>query len=177
MTGLDGMKVEDLTRAEFDGRKRIHAMVEHVRAKLPGFADCYIVDVAPQTGVRQTRMLEGEYVVTKFDVTSRVHFADSIARGRDYYTPFRALLPRQIDQLLVAGRHYSATPQAQKISREIPPCMAMGEAAGIAAAMALSAGATVRAIDVTELQCRLRAQGADPGDQPPAEALLPERVA
>ena len=140
MTGLDGMKVEDLTRAEFEGRRRIHAMVDHVRAKLPGFANCYVVDVAPQTGVRQTRMLDGEYVVTKSDVTERVHFPDSIARGRDYYTPYRALLPRGIDQLLVAGRHYSATPQAQKISREIPPCMAMGEAAGIAAAMALSGG-------------------------------------
>ena len=115
-------------------------MVDHVRAKLPGFAKCYVVDVAPQTGVRQTRMLEGEYVVTKDDITARTHFADSIARGRDYYTPYRALLPRNVDQLLVAGRHYSATPQAQKISREIPPCMAMGEAAGIAAAMALSAG-------------------------------------
>jgi hypothetical protein len=157
------MKVEDLTRAEFEGRRRIHAMVDHVRAKLPGFSQCYIVDVAPQTGVRQTRMLEGEYVVTKSDVTNRVHFADSVARGRDYYTPYRALLPRGIDQLLVAGRHYSATPQAQKISREIPPCMAMGEAAGVAAAMALSGDVTVRNVDVPALQARLRAQGADPG--------------
>jgi hypothetical protein len=108
-------------------------------------------------------MLEGEYVVTKSDVTNRVHFADSVARGRDYYTPYRALLPRGIDQLLVAGRHYSATPQAQKISREIPPCMAMGEAAGVAAAMALSGDVTVRNVDVPALQARLRAQGADPG--------------
>lgn len=177
MTGLDGMKVEDLTRAEFDGRRRIHAMVDHVRAKLPGFAKCYVVDVAPQTGVRQTRMLKGEYVVTKSDVTNRVHFADSVARGRDYYTPYRALMPRGIDQLLVAGRHYSATPQAQKISREIPPCMAMGEAAGIAASMAVSGGTTVRNIDLVELQRRLRAQGADPGDQPPADVRQPEHVA
>ncbi|HWK43806.1 MAG TPA: FAD-dependent oxidoreductase [Stellaceae bacterium] len=165
MTGLDGMKVEDLTEAEFEGRRRIKRMVEHARAKLPGFADCYVVDVAPQTGVRQTRQLAGEYVVTKEDVTGRVQFADSIARGRDYYTPYRALLPKEVDQLLVAGRHYSATTQAQKISREIPPCMAMGEAAGIAAAMALSAGTTVRAVDVGALQRRLRAQGADPGEQ------------
>jgi len=170
MTGLDGMKVEDLTAAEFEGRDRIHRMVDHVRAKLPGFANCYVVDVAPQTGVRQTRMLEGEYVVSKSDVTGRVHFADSIARGRDYYTPYRAMLPRNVDQLLVAGRHYSATPQAQKISREIPPCMAMGEAAGTAAAMALSSSTTVRHVDVAALQRRLRAQGADPGDQPSAGA-------
>ncbi|HUB12867.1 MAG TPA: FAD-dependent oxidoreductase [Acetobacteraceae bacterium] len=177
MTGLDGMKVADLTRAEFEGRRRIHAMVEHVRAKLPGFADCYIVDVAPQTGVRQTRMLQGEYVVTKSDIANRVRFPDSVARGRDYYTPYRALLPCEIEQLLVAGRHYSATPQAQKISREIPPCMAMGEAAGIAATMALSGGTTVRTIGVADLQRRLRARGADPGDQLPAHAHQPEHAA
>ena len=176
MTGLDGLKVADLTSAEFEGRKRIHAMVDHVRAKLPGFANCYVVDVAPQTGVRQTRMLMGEYVVTKEDVTQRVHFADSVARGRDYYTPYRAMLPKETDQLLVAGRHYSATPQAQKISREIPPCMAMGEAAGIAASMALSSGQTVRRIDVPELQRRLRLAGADPGDVPAANARLTEAV-
>ena len=122
-------------------------------------------------------MLAGEYVVTKEDVTQRVHFADSVARGRDYYTPYRALLPREVDQLLVAGRHYSATPQAQKISREIPPCMAMGEAAGIAAAMALSSGQTVRYINVPELQRRLRVAGADPGDIPAENARLAEPVA
>jgi glycine/D-amino acid oxidase-like deaminating enzyme len=174
MTGFDAMKVADLTRAEFEGRRRIHAMVEHVRAKLPGFRNCYVVDVAPQTGVRQTRMLEGEYVVQKSDVTERVHFADSIARGRDYYTPYRSLLPVDVEQLLVAGRHYSATPAAQKTSREIPPCMAMGEAAGMAAAMALSAGVAVRKVDVKALQARLRAAGADPGDVPSANARLAE---
>jgi hypothetical protein len=88
-----------------------------------------------------------------------------VARGRDYTTPYRTLLPKQIDNLLVAGRHYSATSTAQKMSREIPPCMAMGEAAGVAAAMALDAGVTVRQLDVKRLQARLRAQGADPGDQ------------
>ena len=157
MAGIDGLKVEDLTRAEIVGRQHIHALVDFVRGKLPGFERCFVVDVAPQTGVRQTRLLEGEYA-------KRVRFDDSIARGRDYY-PFRALLPRRIENLLVAGRHYSATSQAQKISREIPPCMAMGEAAGTAAALALNAGVTARDIDVRVLQKTLRAQGADPGDQ------------
>ena len=106
--------------------------------------------------------------MTKTDITERVHFPDSIARGRDYYTPYRALLPQGIDGLLVAGRHYSATPQAQKISREIPPCMAMGEAAGTAAAMALSGNVPVRSVDVRALQRRLRDRGADPGDVPSA---------
>ncbi len=172
VTGLDGLLVADLTAMEFEGRKRIHATVDYVRAHLPGFRNCYVVDVAPQTGVRQTRLLQGDYVVTKDDVLNRVHFTDSVARGRDYYTPYRAMLPREVDHLLVAGRHYSATSSAQKISREIPPCMAMGEAAGTAAAMAVNAGVSPRQIDVGRLQQRLRAQGADPGDRPSANATL-----
>ena len=118
----------------------MQALLEYAQAHIPGFERACFVDFAPRTGVRQTRLLEGEYVVTKRDVTDRVHFHDSIRRGRDYYTPHRAQPPVGVEQLLVAGRHYSATPQARKISREIPPCMAMGEAAGIAAAQALDSG-------------------------------------
>ncbi len=177
MPGLDGLKVGDLTKAELEGRARMHRLVDYVRANLPGFEKCFVVDFAPQTGVRQTRMLEGDYVVTKEDVVKRRHFTDSVARGRDYYTPYRSLLPRGVDQLLVAGRHYSATPQAQKMSREIPPCMAMGEAVGVAAATALSAGTTVRAVDVRDVQARLRAAGADPGDVPASNALVEEIAA
>jgi FAD-dependent oxidoreductase family protein len=173
MVGFDGTKVEDLTAAEFEGRRRIHALVDYLhRMRMPGFAACHVVDVAPQTGVRQTRLLEGEYVVTKDDIAERVHFADSVARGRDYYTPYRAMLPVGVDQLIVAGRHYSATTAAQKISREIPPCMAMGEAAGIAATLALEGGTTVRKIDVAALQRKIREQGGDPGDIPAANARL-----
>lgn len=127
-------------------------------------------------GVRQTRLLQGEYVVTKDDINERRHFADSVARGRDYYTPYRALLPRGVDQLLVAGRHYSATPDAQKISREIPPCMAMGQAAGIAAGLAVDAGVTVRELDAAAIQRTMRVQGADPGDVPAANATITDPV-
>lgn len=177
MAGLDGIKVADLTKAELEGRARMHRLLDYARENMPGFEKAYVVDFAPQTGVRQTRMLEGEYVVTKEDVVKRRHFWDSVARGRDYYTPYRALLPQDVDQLLVAGRHYSVTPAAQKISREIPPCMAMGEAAGTAAALALSAGVTVRKVDVAKLQKTLRAQGADPGDRPSANALVLDAAA
>ena len=176
MPGLDGQKVEDLTRAELQGRKHIHALVDFVREKLPGFERCHVIDVAPQTGVRQTRLLEGEYVLTKEDLAQRTRFADSVARGRDYYMPYRVLLPQTIDNLLVAGRHYSVTSQAQKMSREIPPCMAMGEAAGVAAAMAVQAGIRVRDVDVLQLQKTLRAQGADPGDQTGRNAAVPAYV-
>jgi FAD dependent oxidoreductase len=172
MTGLDGINVDDLTRADFQGRDRIAALVAHVREKLPGFEGAFVVDVAPQIGVRQTRLLDGVYVMTKEDVAQRRHFPDSVARGRDYYYPYRTMLPRNVGQLLVAGRHYSATSSAQRSSREIPPCMAMGEAAGVAAALALEADVTVDRVDVAKLQMRLRERGADPGDRPAANALV-----
>jgi FAD dependent oxidoreductase len=177
MTGYDGLKVEDLTRADFEGRKRIYALVEFARANMPGFADCFVVDVAPQLGIRQTRLLEGEYVVTKEDVVERVYFPDTVARGRDYYTPYRSMLPREVDGLIVAGRHYSATETAQKISREIPPCMSMGQSAGVAAALALAADVSPRRVEAHAICARVRAQGGDPGDRPSANAKLMEHAA
>jgi hypothetical protein len=177
MTGLDGLSVEDITRADFDGRKRIYGLVDFVRANMPGFASCYVVDVAPQLGVRQTRLLEGDYVVTKEDVMDRVHFADTVARGRDYYTPYRAMLPKGIDGMVVAGRHYSATESAQKQSREIPPCMSMGQSAGVAAALASAGNIAPRAVQPAAICARVRAQGGDPGDIPSANAKIMEKAA
>ena len=173
MTGYSGLSVEDLTAADREGRKRIADLVAYVREHYPGFEKAFVVDVAPQIGVRQSRLIEGEYVVTKDDVVNRAHFGDSVARGRGYYTPYRAMLPRGVEQLLMAGRHYSVTPEAQKLSREIPPCMSMGEAAGVAAVEALDNDVTVRKVDVATVQRRLRAQGADPGDIPSPRARLP----
>ncbi|UZE49280.1 FAD-dependent oxidoreductase [Rhodopseudomonas sp. P2A-2r] len=177
MTGYDAMKVEDQTRADFEGRKRIYALVDFVRANMPGFEKCFVIDVAPQLGVRQTRLLEGEYVVTKDDVNNRVHFADTVARGRDYYTPYRAMLPKEVEGLLVAGRHYSATESAQKLSREIPPCMSMGQSAGVAAALALSSNIPLKQVDPAAICARVRAQGGDPGDIPSANARVMETAA
>lgn len=177
MRGYVTTDPESLTAAQFEGRGRIKELLAFARANLAGFENAQLVDVAPQIGVRQSRLIEGEYIVTKDDVLKRRHFADSVARGRDYYTPYRALLPVGVEQLLVAGRHYSATPTAQRISREIPPCMAMGEATGIAATMALNGNKLVREVDVPALQKELRARGADPGDVPSANALVEEVVA
>ncbi len=168
MSGFDGTDPGDLTAAEFAARDRITEAVEYVKEHLPGFGNCYIVDVASQLGVRQTRLLEGEYVMTKEDVTTRRHFADSVARGRDYYYPYRSLLPKEVEQLLVAGRHYSATSDAQKMSREIPPCMAMGQAVGVAAAIAVRDDVTVRSVSARDIQAGMRSHGADPGDIPPS---------
>ncbi len=86
-------------------------------------------------------------------------FEDSVARGRNYSTPYRALVPRDVRGLLVAGRCYSATSEAQRMSREIAPCVAMGEAAGAAAAHAARAGCDPAEIDVTTLRGDLREHG------------------
>jgi hypothetical protein len=174
MPGYDGLSVEALTKAEYEGRERMMRLFEYARENLPGFQNSSLLGAAEQIGVRQTRLLRGEYVVTKDDVVSRRHFADTVCRGRDYYTPYRSLLPRGLDNLIVAGRHYSAEPDAQRMSREIPPCMVQGEAAGIASALALNANTALRDVDPQAIQKQMRAQGADPGDVPSANALAPE---
>jgi hypothetical protein len=167
MRGYDTTSVEDLTKAEFEARAKIQATLAFVQKNLPGFEKAYLLDTAPQMGVRQGRLLEGEYVVTLDDIKHGRWFPDSVARGRDYFTPFRSLLPQDVEQLIVAGRCYSATPAAQRISREIGPCIVMGQAAGIAVVLALESGKEVRNVDITDLQRRIRAQGADPGDERP----------
>lgn len=177
MPGYDGLSPEGMVAAEYEGRERMMNLLAFARANIPGFENARMLGAAEQLGVRQTRLLRGEYIVTKKDVTSRRHFADSVCRGRDYYTPYRALLPRGIDNLIVAGRHYSVESTAQKMSREIPPCMAQGEAAGVAVALALNANTALRDVDATAIQKQMRAQGADPGDIPSANALVEQALA
>jgi hypothetical protein len=170
---LNALSVEDQTYVEYEARKRIFAALEFARKNLPGFEHAQLVDTAPQLGVRQTRLLRGEYVLTKQDVLGGRWFADRIGRGRDYYYPYRSLLPVGVEDLLVAGRCFSATSDAQKMSREIPPMFVVGEAAGVAAALATRQGITPRRVDVAEIQDNLRLRGAllgpdaDPAGQTP----------
>ena len=163
LPNLNALRVEDQTFVEHQARQRIFRALNFARKHLPGFERAQLIDTAPQLGVRQTRLLRGEYVLTKHDVLSGRWFADRIGRGRDYYYPYRTLLPLGVESLLVAGRCYSATSEAQKMSREIPPMMVIGEAAGVAAALALRERTTPRQIDVRHLQELLRAQGANLG--------------
>lgn len=97
-----------------------------------------------------------------------------MARGRDYYYPYRSLVPKNVDQLLVAGRHYSATSDAQKTSREIPPCMAMGQAVALASVLSLQQKVQVRDVDAKDIQRLMREHNADPGDIPSANATFDE---
>jgi glycine/D-amino acid oxidase-like deaminating enzyme len=177
MPGYDGISVEGMVAAEYEGRERMMNLLKFAKANIPGFENAKMLGAAEQMGIRQTRLLQGEYVVSKKDVTSRRYFEDTVCRGRDYYTPYRALLPKGIDNLIVAGRHYSVDSDAQKMSREIPPCMAQGEAAGIAAHLALDGDKAFRDVDYKAIQKQMRAQGADPGDKPSANALIEDPVA
>lgn len=158
--GYDGIDVEHLTYLEVESRKRIWNVLDLVRKNYPGFENAYIARTADQIGVRQTRLLVGEYVLTKEDVTNSVRFEDTVGRGKGYYYPYRCFVPQKVDNLLVAGRHCSMEPVAQRQAREWPPCMVTGQAAGTAAAIALQSGVKVRDVDVSTLQDRLKAQGA-----------------
>jgi hypothetical protein len=168
--GLDGLSVEDLTCLESEARVRFVQAAAWLPKHMPGFERAYILDAAPQAGIRQTRLLRGEYVLSREDVVDGRRFPDTIGRGRDYFMPYRCLLPVGVRGLLVAGRCFSATPDAQKLSREIPPCMVMGEAAGTAAAIAVESAIEPRDIDVASLQERLLAQGANLGLRPQPDA-------
>lgn len=174
MPGYDGISVEHMVAAEYEGRDRMMNLLKFARKNLPGFESAKMLGAAEQMGIRQTRLLQGEYIVTRDDITSRRHFRDTVCRGRDYYTPYRALLPKGIDNLIVAGRHYSVDSEAQKLSREIPPCMAQGEAAGIAAALAIKGDTALRRVNYRDIQKGMRAQGADPGDIPSPNASVEE---
>ena len=157
--GTDGMQAEDLTRAEIVGRRQVVEILAFLRQYVPGFADCTLIDTAAQVGVRETRRIVGEYTLTQADLTSGRDFPDTIAyaaypmdihsptdggggvsnRGETanaYQIPLRCLVPQGVDGLLVAGRCVSATHEALGAIRVMPPSFAMGEAAGITAALA-----------------------------------------
>lgn len=177
---VDGTNVEHLTRGEIIGRAQAIAAAAYLKKEIPGFEKSYLLEVAPQLGIRETRRLVGAYELTGDDVRSGRQFDDGIAcsgwpiemhvlggiqwasvGGRGYYDiPYRALLPREIDNLLVAGRCLSSSQEAQSSARVSGPCIAMGQAAGSAAAMAIDTDRAVGRIDVGELRRALRDQGA-----------------
>jgi glycine/D-amino acid oxidase-like deaminating enzyme len=149
---LDILNVDHLTRVEVEGREILEAWWEWARPRLPGFERSYVVDVAAQTGLRASRLLKGEHVLTKQEIDDGVVFPDTIGRSKHWYLPYRSLVPERMDGLLVAGRCYSVTPQGLAISREVPTMMVLGEAAGTAAALAVQQGVSPRHVDVGDLR-------------------------
>jgi FAD dependent oxidoreductase len=194
---IDGTDVDQLTRGELQGRQQALDAFTFIRDNTPGFGDSYIVDLAPQIGIRETRRIIGVYQLTEDDVLGCADFGDTIGvngwpveahvagtvefrwqRGRPgqggpgggkprgfNQLPFRMMLPGSIRNLYVIGRCASMTHGAQSAARVTGPCFAMGEAAGTAADLALSAGAGCGDIDVAELQQRLERGGAYLGRQ------------
>jgi len=166
-----GLKIEDLTWVEVDVRKKAWIFREFYRKNVPGFENCYIVDVAPQIGVRCSRRLIGEYVLKDEDVLKGVIHADTIgvfpdhhhilsAEHPHWHIPYRSLVSRNRENLLAAGRLLSAEIVANELLRPIQGCIIEGEAAGTAAALAVNAGVTPRKVNVKALQKQLLKQGA-----------------
>jgi hypothetical protein len=165
-----GLKVEDLTWVEINVRKRMLITHDFLKKRIPGFEQSFIMDTASQIGVRCTRRLIGEYVLTEKDVFSGVIHPDTIAVCPDFrhnvsvehphwHIPYRSLVPRKIDNLLAAGRCFSSDPVANEVCDPIQFCIAMGQAAGTAAALATKYNIAVRDVNHKELQSCLVKQG------------------
>jgi hypothetical protein len=162
---IDATNPEDLTYAEIECRRMVMDEVDHLKRELPAFADAHVCDVATQLGVTESRRLGGEYVLARDDADKA--FPDTIALTGNwtkyetvYSIPYRSLLPRGLDNLIAAGRCISVDHRVHHSTKEIPPCMATGEAAGTAAAIAATAGGALRDVSVEALRVRLRAHGA-----------------
>jgi hypothetical protein len=164
--------VEQLTRVEFEGRKKMLITFDYRKKNTPGFENSFIALTAPQLGTRGSRRVIGEYKLTKDDLESEIIFEDTVAilpdldRGQAsakhplMYIPYRSLVPRGVDNLLVACRAFSSDAVVQEYFNLIPHCIAYGEAAGTAAALAIKNKVKVKNVDAGQLQRSLAAQGA-----------------
>lgn len=170
-----------LTNAELEGRRQVREYHRFLRDRVPGFERSVVVGTSPSIGVRESRRVIGEYQLTREDVLTARRFDDEIALcgapiedhgsggdtewryvkdGGVYGIPYRCLLPNGVEGLLVAGRCFSATHDAHASARSMATCMAMGQAAGTAAAMAADGGITPREVRAEELRARLRVDRA-----------------
>jgi len=179
---MDGTDAQELSDAEALGRRQIAGVAAFLR-EVPGFEACYIVDIAPQVGIRETRRVRGRYLLTERDVLDCASFDDTVgvngwplelhlkgdvefrwpkipeSRGFNHL-PYRMVVPVVVDNLWVAGRCASMTHEAQSAARVTGACFVMGQAAGTAAHLALQAGCAAADIDIPALQARLERDGA-----------------
>lgn len=179
---IDATNVYDLTKAEMEGRRQARVLVQYLKQNIPGFENCYLMETAPQIGIRETRRITGEYTLTKEDVVTARKFEDSIARAgapmdihnpvgdnseiqsvpwNDYHDiPYGCLVPQRVDGLVVAGRCVSATHEGIGAIRVTVICAALGHAAGVAAALSAQKSTPPRSLAVSDIQATLRQQGA-----------------
>ncbi|HEV7907297.1 MAG TPA: FAD-dependent oxidoreductase [Pseudonocardiaceae bacterium] len=183
VTGALGINVWDLTRAEVVTRRQMDQISRFLCSHVPGFEEAYVAQSGVQVGVRETRRILGDYQITGEDVLTARKFPDAIARGaypvdihnpegtgtklmrvpqgEAYDIPLRALLPRGLDWLLVAGRCISGTHVAHSSYRIMPIAMATGQAAGACAGLAAKSSRKPRDVPAEEVQQALRSQGAN----------------
>jgi hypothetical protein len=167
MAGFSALDVADLTEVEFTCRDVARKGLDFYRKNVPGFERAWILDTASQIGTRHARRLVGVERITIEHWRSNGRYPDSIGlcpgvteKFPTLQIPYRSLVPRDVEGLLAAGRNLSADTKSHAALREIPECWVMGEAAGIAAAMAVSSRQRLRDVSVPELQQRLRKRGA-----------------
>jgi len=194
VTRVLGIDVWDLTMAERSARFQLRQIEQFLRRYVPGFAESYVVQSGVQVGVRETRRIVGRYRMTVEDIIGARKFADVIARGtypvdihnpkgkgtilrhlpegEAYDIPLRALLPREVDGVIVAGRAISGSHEAHSSYRVMPISMATGQGAGACAALAAKRGVQPHEIPARELQAELLRQGANLGAR--KEAVVEE---
>lgn len=167
----DALDPAQLTAIELEGRDMARRALQVLRDEMPGFDRCWLLDMAPQTGVRYTRRLMGGYVVTGQDADQfDFRHPDSVARGNDFRKsgiafdiPRASLVSRNVPNLLSAGRSLSCDHEAQEPMREIHVCWATGQAAGVIAALASDRGQRPQDLSIDDLRCELDKQGAVTG--------------
>ena len=179
---VDGTKVEDLTRAEIEGRRQMFEIVNWLKRTFRAFKNAYIIRSGVQIGVRETRRIIGEYVLTAEDILKARKFPDPICRGNypidihnprgegtilkfpppgDYYEiPYRCIVPLKVNNLLIGSRCISATHEAYSAIRIMPIVMAIGQAAGTAAALCAKLNIRPRDLEYEILRDHLKDQGA-----------------
>lgn len=167
--GKDCCNVQDLTDTEMLIRRSLNEGVEWIRENVPGFKNAFLHDTAPQLGTRGSRRLNGTYRLTMDDIAQTIEHEDTIAiipahRRMKYKSPielpYGVMLPADdVENLLTAGRCFSSAHDANDHANLIPHCVALGEAAGAAAAVALQSNTTFRNVDVKKVQQTLKKQG------------------
>ena len=174
---LDATDGEALSKGEIEARLRIYDDFQAKQAKQPELDDARVLETPPLLGIRQTRFVEGEYKLTAEDTLKGCRFEDVVAispcpvihyygyrcylEHEGYDIPYRSLVPKQIDGLLVAGRCISSEQQPYESHRAMVPIMAIGQAAGAAAALCSQADRQPRDLDVAHLQDALLEQGVE----------------
>ncbi len=190
--GVDGTDPVAVSAATQEGRRRCRQLAAFLRAEVPGFEQAHMAMLSPTVGVRETRKLQGMYRLTGKDLASATKFEDGIVAcdnpiddvmraegdmthhaalqpGQYYTIPFRSLVSEKITNLMFAGRILSADAVAFASVRGMPQCMAMGQATGTAAAIALGSGIPVQRIPTTQLVRALAAKGVNRLQEPEHE--------